>query len=285
MKIYAFGCVCVIFLLGSCIRKTEFTEPTLAKVGSSVLLTSQAKANIPYKIFQKDSVSALIEYRESWIKKQIILQEAFRLRIHRQNDVLDRLDYIRNDFIAQATKDYILAELSDDIKVSEEEARLYYQENKNSFVLEERYIRFRHLRSATYQDAQDARQDLLKGISWEIVLENFSINPVSALRGSEKFWPESTAASEYGILNRYLQIIGINEISVIKKIGNEYHFVQLLEERAEGDHPDLNWLIDQIKDWLILEKKRIAFNTFVKNLYLQAQANNEIEIYDVKPLE
>ena len=30
------------------------------------------------------------------------------------------------------------------------------------------------------------------------------------------------------------------------------------------------------------EKKRIAFNTYVKNLYLQAQANNEIETYDVQ---
>ena len=57
--------------------------------------------------------------------------------------------------------------------------------------------------------------------------------------------------------------------------------VQLLDERAKGDHPDLEWLIDQIKEWLILEKRRRVFNTYVKNLYLQAQANNEIETFDV----
>ncbi len=274
--------ILLILVTVSCTRKSEFSEPALAKVGSAVLLKSEARANIPKLVFEKDSISAYSNYREDWIEKQILLQEAYRLRIHRQSDVVDRLDQLRSDYIAKATQEYIITELGSEITVTDEEARAYYQENKDSFVLEERYIRFRHLQASALQDAQDARQDLLRGITWEIVLDNFSINPENALRESERFWPESVAASDYEQLNRYLQVIGQSEISVIEQIGNEYHFVQLLEERAAGDHPDLEWLIDQIKDWLILEKKRIAFNTYVKNLYLQAQANNEIETFDVQ---
>ncbi len=274
--------ILLILVTVSCTRKSEFSEPALAKVGSAVLLKSEARANIPKLVFEKDSISAYSNYREDWIEKQILLQEAYRLRIHRQSDVVDRLDQLRSDYIAKATQEYIITELGIEITVTDEEARAYYQENKDSFVLEERYIRFRHLQASALQDAQDARQDLLRGITWEIVLDNFSINPENALRESERFWPESVAASDYEQLNRYLQVIGQSEISVIEQIGNEYHFVQLLEERAAGDHPDLEWLIDQIKDWLILEKKRIAFNTYVKNLYLQAQANNEIETFDVQ---
>lgn len=82
------------------------------------------------------------------------------------------------------------------------------------------------------------------------------------------------------MLNRYLRVIGPSEISPIYRSGNEYHFVQLIEERPEGDHPDLDWLIEQIREWLTLEKRKRAFNTYVKNLYLQAQANNEIKIYN-----
>lgn len=279
---YALLYICFTILIASCIKKAQFGESVLAKVGTSILLKSEAKANIPTLIFEKDSTSALLEYRQDWIKNQILLQEGYRLGIHNQNEVIDRLDDIRSDYITKTTKDYIIAKLGKDISVSDEEARLYYQENKNSFILQEPYLRFRHFRSTNYQDAQDARQDLLGGIAWEIVLENFSINPSNALKASKKFWPKSVAASDYEILNRYLQVIGINEISVIKKIGNEYHFVQLLEERAAGDRPDLDWLIDQIKDWLILEKKRIAFTSYVKTLYLQAQANNEIETFDVQ---
>jgi hypothetical protein len=277
--------ISIIFLLllnNSCTRKVEFTEPALAKVGASVLLKSEAKSNIPDFIFQKDSVEAYSQYTDKWIEKQILLQEAYRLRLHRQSEILDRIDQIKSDYIAKSTQEFILAELGKDITVTENEARIYYQENKDSFVLGERYIRFRHLIASSFQDANDARIDIMKGISWEIVLDNFSINPDIAMRESERFWPESVALSNYEILNRYLQLIGKSEISVIEKIGDEYHFVQLLEERAAGDHPDLEWLIDQITDWLILEKKRIAFNTYLKNLYLQAQANNEIETYKVQ---
>ncbi len=272
----------VVLSLVSCTRKTEFDEPALAKVGSSVLSYSEARANIPSYLFEQDSIAAYEKYREDWIRQQIVLQEAYRLRVHREADVVQRLAGIRDDYIAKAAQEYIIAELSKELTVSDDEARSYYQENKDSFVLEERYIRFRHLRAATLQDAEDAREDLMRGIEWEVVAQNFAINPELSIRESERFWPESVAANDYQILNRYLKVIGLSELSVIERIGNEFHFVQLLEERAAGDHPDLEWLIDQIKDWLILEKKRIAFNTYVKNLYLQAQANNEIETYDVQ---
>ncbi|MBO6793376.1 MAG: hypothetical protein JJ895_05665 [Balneolaceae bacterium] len=272
----------ILISLASCTRKAEFDEPALAKVGSSVLTFSEAKANIPTYLFNQDSISAYEKYREEWIQNQILLQEAYRLRVHREPKVLDRLANIREDYIAKAAQEYIIAELGNELTVTDEEARSYYQENRDSFVLEERYVRFRHIRAATLEDAQDAREDLMRGIEWEIIANNFTINPDLAIRESERFWPESVALNDYQILNRYLQLIGLSEISAIEQIGDEYHFVQLLEERVAGDHPDLEWLIDQIKDWLILEKKRIAFNTYVKNLYLQAQANNEIETYAVQ---
>lgn len=276
--------ILILILFASCTRKSELDEPALAKVGSSVLTISEAKENIPPQLFEKDSLQALEQYREDWINQQIVLQEAYRLRIHRQADVQEKIQDLREDYIAKATQSYIIAELSNELIVTDEEARSYYQENKNSFVLEERYVRYRHMRSRTRQDAQDARDDLLRGIEWEIVANNFAINPDLVVRESERFWPESAASSDIQVLNRYLSVIGLSEISVIERIGDEYHFVQLLEERAKGEHPDLEWLIDQIKDWLILEKRRVAFNTYVKNLYLQAQANNEIEIYDVQSL-
>lgn len=273
--------LCIVVLLLSCTRKSHNTEPALARVGSAVLTISEARNAIPDHIFDIDSIGAYKNYRDDWIEQQIILQDAYRLRIHRQQEVLERLDKIQDDFLAKAAQDYILGELEVEIQVTDDEARAYYQENKESFVLEERYIRYRHMIASSLSDAQQARQDLLNGVDWTTVANEYSINPNVALRESDRFWPESIAAGDVNILNRYLQVIGLSEITVIERVGNRYHFVQLMEERAKGDHPDLEWLIDQIKEWLILEKRRRAFNTYVKNLYLQAQANNEIETFNV----
>ncbi len=270
-----------ILLLANCTRKSTIKKPTLARVGSSILTFSEAKEAIPDIIFLEDSVKAFNNYRDEWIEQQIILQDAYRLRVHRQPEVLNRLNKIETDFIVKVAQDYILGELNLELQVSNEEARAYYQENKDSFVLEERYLRYRHLIASSITDAQTARNDLLRGIEWETVANDFSVNPEVAIRESQRFWPESIAGGDVNIINRYLQVIGFSEISVIERVGNQYHFVQLLDERAKGDHPDLEWLIDQIKEWLILEKRRRVFNTYVKNLYLQAQANNEIETFDV----
>lgn len=270
-----------LILLSSCTRKSKNTEPVLARVGNSVLLFEEAKNAIPEYIFKNDSLTALKRYRDEWIQQQIILQEAYRLRINRQPDVQKRLEKIREEYITKAAQEYIIGEMNTDLQVSDEEARSYYQENKESFVLEERYVRYRHMISSSLSDAQNARQDLLRGIDWETVAYNYSVNPEVAIRESERFWPESVAGGDVAILNRYLHLIGLSEITVIERVGSQYHFVQLLEERAKGDHPDLEWLIDQIKEWLVLEKRRKAFNTYVKNLYLQAQANNEIETFNV----
>lgn len=270
-----------VFALISCTRKSQYSEPALARVGSAFLTISEARDGIPEHIFMQDSIEAYNKYRDDWIEQQIILQDAYRLRVHRQPEILNRLDKLKEDFLAKAAQEYILGELEPELQVSDEEARAYYQENKESFVLEERYVRYRHLIASTLSDAQNARQDLLGGVEWEIVANDYSINPEVALRESNRFWPESIAAGDVNILNRYLQVIGLSEITVIERVGSQYHFVQLMEERAKGDHPDLDWLIDQIKEWLILEKRRRAFNTYVKNLYLQAQANNEIETFNV----
>lgn len=273
--------ICACFLLQSCTRKSRTNEPSLARVGSAVLTVSEARNAIPDHIFEKDSVLAYQNYRDEWIENQIILQDAYRLQIHRQKNIQDRLQKLREDYLTKAAQEYILSELQSEITVTDEEARSYYQENKDSFVLEERYVRYRHLIASSLSDAQNARQDLLRGIEWTTVAYEYSVNPEVAIRESQRFWPESMAGGDVNILNRYLQLIGITEITVIERVGDEYHFVQLLEERPKGDHPDLEWLIDQIKEWLLLEKRRRAFNTYVKNLYLQAQANNEIETFDV----
>lgn len=271
----------LLIFLGNCTRKSTLNEPALARVGSSILTQSEAREAIPVHIFERDSITAYQNYRDEWIEQQIILQDAYRLRVHRQEEVQSRLNQIERDFIAKVAQDYILGELENELLVSDDEARAYYQENKDSFVLEERYIRYRHIIASSLSDAQAARNDLLRGIEWQDIATNYSINPEVALRESERFWPESIAGGDVNVLNRYLGVIGFSEISVIEQVGDQYHFVQLLEERAKGEHPDLEWLIDQIKEWLILEKRRRAFNTYVKNLYLQAQANNEIESFNV----
>tara|TARA_R110002096_G_scaffold86990_7_gene199843 strand:- start:9337 stop:10230 length:894 start_codon:yes stop_codon:yes gene_type:complete len=277
----------LLFILGTlyigCAKPTSTTEVVLARVGNSELTLKEVRKQIPDSSILEDSIGAFNLYRDQWIERQLVLQEANRLNILSSPDVKDRLKSMREEVIINSFQQAVMNTNSNSEQVTKQEARRYYQENKDKFVLDERYIRFRHLIAESLSDAESAKRNLMAGISWDKVAEQYCIYPELKIRESEHFFPENTTLKDYTVLNRYLKIIGISEISRIEKIGTQYHFVQLIEERVAGEHPDLDWLVDQIQNWLTLEKKRRSYNSYLKNLYLEGQANNEIVTFDVLP--
>ncbi|MDZ7806909.1 MAG: peptidyl-prolyl cis-trans isomerase [Gracilimonas sp.] len=270
----------ILLAFQACQPKNGDDTVILAEVGNQVLTQSEAISSIPVNSLATDSTLALKKYTEDWVRRQVILQEADRLNFMNRRDVRERMQRVQDEFILQAVQDYIISEFEDDLSVSELEARNYYQQNKDKFTLDEQYVQYRHVITESISESQNAKRELLRGTDWETVAKRYSKYPDLKIRESQKFWPISISGGDINMLNRYLRVIGPSEISPIYRSGNEYHFVQLIDERPEGDHPDLDWLIEQIREWLTLEKRKRAFNTYVKNLYLQAQANNEIKIYN-----
>jgi len=275
----------VVLIITSCTIGTPADDsPVLAVVGGETLTLKQAMQEIPEIVIASDTLSALANYQQSWIESKVLMREANRLGIQNTPEVRNRVERIRAQIMQETLKELILSQNKDDLFVSRDEAQNYYQENKERFALEERFVRFRHISTRTRVDADNARRDIMRGIPWTDVAQQYSVNPELQIRQSNQFWPISMAVADIPIMNRYLNIIGITEISPIQAHGNLFHFVQLREERPVGDHPDLDWLIDQITVWLRLEKSRRLINSYVRNLYLQAEANNEIEKTNVNAI-
>jgi len=270
-----------LILYSGCNLSQKDSSGYLAEVNGVTLSIEDATSSIsPYEL-SKDSIAALIRYRDEWINDQLIEQEIDRLNFDKDPAIKLKIDQAIKRTLYLSFQEAILSAAQENTTVSDDEVRNYYQENRDKFVLSERYVRFRHLTAPNLANAQQAKRELMQGNEWQQVARDYSVNPSLAISNSTRFYPESTALKEYSVLNRYLGLIGVSEISIIENINGQYHFVQLVEERAKGDHPDLQWLLDQIKDRLILEKKRSTYNRYIKNLYLAAQANNEIKVFNV----
>jgi hypothetical protein len=178
-------------------------------------------------------------------------------------------------------QEYVLANRSTQPETTREEARNYYQQNKDSFTLNERFVRFRHMIAESAQEAQQAKSELMGGISWNDVVQKYHIKPRRASNQSDKFVPITMATPDAPQMHQFLEVIGITEISPIRFQDGNYHFVQLMEERPAGHNPDLQWMLDNLQEWLVVKKKKDELNAYIKNLYLRAKANNEIEINNV----
>ncbi|HET6527612.1 MAG TPA: hypothetical protein VFG39_02565 [Balneolaceae bacterium] len=256
----------------------------LARVGKEHLTVQKAVKVIPDFVLKRDSIGALKRYRDEWIQDQILLQEAYRLGLDQKEEVRQKLEKARKEILRQALKTYIIGSLEGDKAISDQEARSYYQTHKDKFALNEKFVRFRHMSARTSADARAAKRDLLYAVPWPEVARKYAIHPKAVIQDSKQYWPLSMAANNVDIMNRYLHIIGHMEISPIQRVDGVYHFVQLIDERAKGEHPDLNWLIGQIKDWMLLNKRNRHFKSYVQNLYLKAQSNNEVETFNVLPV-
>jgi len=283
-KFYLLIIIGAMLLFVSCQQSTQQnTEKALARVGSEYLRIDQAIEDIPEAVLSEDSVEALTQYRDNWIRQQLLVQEAKRLGLEQKPEIQQKIDRARQEILRQALKDYVLASNEKDMQITDEEARTYYQANKEQFVLEEDFVKFRHMRTKTIKEARNARQDLLDGVPWPEVARTYAINPSTVVSESDQYWPVSMAAQDIDIMNRYLKVIGQSEISPIQRVNGIYQFVQLIDTRSEGDHPNLEWLIEQIKDWMTLNNRQRNFSSFVKNLYLKAESNNEVETFNVLP--
>ncbi len=277
-KIHLWLLLLAILTVAACNQQTQTgNSKVIAQVGSKVLTLDAAKSDIPLEVFKKDSLKSLIKYRDNWIRQQLLIQEAKRNGFDNDAAFEKKMNTMRDQILAQMMRTYVLNR-TDTSAITDQEAQNYYEAHKDQFILNERYVKFRHLIAASLDDAQKARQDLLHGVKWKTVVQEYCTHPDDQLRSSERYWPISLAARDYSIMNRYLHIIGNMEISPIRYIDGRYHFVQLIDQRPKGSHPDVKWVLARIKEWLKLEKRRKSLSTFEQNLYLRAESNNEIKL-------
>ncbi len=272
----------LLIVLASCERQaTSDDDIVLAVVDDRVLFLTDLKNSISPELYIKDSLKVIEQYRSNWITRQLKAREAQRLGLDRNPEVRRRVQKAEETILADAYNEAVALDISGD-PVNRAEAQSFYENNKDKFLLAERHVRYRHMMASTLNDAQNARNALQRGQTWREVVEQYAVNPQQAYRISQQYWPISSAARELNVLNNFLQNIGISEISPVQRIGDHFHFVQLMESRDAGEHPQMEWVIDQITEWLILDKKRKHLQSMEQNLFLRAQANNELRIYDVR---
>lgn len=268
----------ILMAFASCMSGTkQDSSPVLATVGNEQLTVETALRHIPDIALQQDTLAAFQNYKQQWIKEKVAVSEARRLGLPNDDAFQAKMERMEHQLLTEMLQQFILAENQEELEVSRDEAQNYYQANRDKFILNERYVRFRHLTASTRTEIDNARRDLLRGVGWEEVLNEYSVNPDLQLRQSTQYLPISMAVSDIPMLNRYLNVIGLSEISPVHYANGQYHFVQLREIRNEGDNPDFEWLIPQIQQWLTLEKSKRITNAFKRNLYLQAESNDEID--------
>ena len=262
----------------------QMVTPICAQFNEKQLTIKQAIEEIEIDE-NPHNVITIENYCKKWIKKQILLDHAISLNLDEKDVFQKQLKNTYDFILIQHLREFILSDASDLFNVSDEEAKSYFQENREQFILHEKYVRFRHFESPSLRNARVAKAQLLKGVAWDQVVKKYGKAPDIRIEQAKQFLPISGVLNGIPILNQYLKIIGINEISPIRKIDSQYHFVQLLEETPPGGHPDIKWLLRIIKDWLEVQKRKKEYEQYVVQIEKQAYINHNINFFNVNHLQ
>ena len=269
----------LILISSGCANNVQqFDSLPLVKVGNNMLYFDEIKQSVPEYLISSDSATVVDNYIDKWVRDQVLYEEAIRLGLNTSPIVKKRIE--------SATRYILLSELRNQIQlntvyetVTEEEVALFYTRNREMFVLNERHVKVRHLYSHDSELLATARVQLAAGVSWEEVVSTYAVDKEYSMQTDKMLIAVSQAFSGYPVLKSYLGVIGLNELSPIAQESGYYHFIQIVEDRPTGDHPELPYVFDRIQEWLKLDRSRRVFKTYEQNLLVQAEANGEIVIY------
>jgi hypothetical protein len=270
-----------LLIVGCSQRNEHKNRFYLARVGSSYLTLQEAKSQIPAYVYKRDSIKALKRYRSDWIKQQLQLDEAKKLHLAQKKNVQKRLAETRKEVLLNTLKKKITAKNKKHTSVSDSEALRYYHQHRKKFILNERYVKFRHVATRNFSEALRAHRELEDDSSWVAVAHRFSLNPEEKIQKSTKFWPVSALFHHLPPMKKYVSRLDSGQFSPVKHYKGRYHFLQVVDVREKGDTADPQWFNKQLKEWLMMDKQHKYYQSYVKKLYFKARNNNEIHLYPV----
>jgi hypothetical protein len=146
---FSFLCfIIIVMIMISCdfikIKKEpEDGEPVrrqVARVGNSYLYQDELIGIAPTDVSGEDSVARVTAYVNSWIRKQLVINEAMKnIDINELEVERKVLDY-RYSLIAYEYQNYYIKQNLDD-SVSDKEIETYYKERLDNFILKQNIIR------------------------------------------------------------------------------------------------------------------------------------------------
>jgi peptidyl-prolyl cis-trans isomerase C len=154
----------------------------IARVNEEVLTEKDLEAGLPEA--EKDFISPeqKRDYVRRWIENQILYQKAKEEKIDQDENIKWRIDQVVRNIIIEG---FLEKELKERIKVSEEEVKQYYQENKDKFRCEQDEVRLSHILVKNIAEAGLVGAKLQGGESFDQIAKELSLDEGTKEKGGD----------------------------------------------------------------------------------------------------
>lgn len=185
---------------------------------------------------------------EELVRQELLVKDAEQAGIAKQKDIAETVEDFRKTLLVQE----IATQLTKDIKVTEEEAREYYDKNKDNFVVKVEW-KIREIMVAAETEANDILVQLLQGGDFAEMAKTKSKSS-TASKGGDMGWVDKLPFDQ---MRAAVTALEKGKTSGVFKGPNGYYIVKLEDKRGGTPKPFLAVKTDLIKK-MTLRKQQDA---------------------------
>jgi hypothetical protein len=274
----------VLFLFVASCGKKKANEPygkLLATVYDQELYASEVGSALGNFNSPQDSILALKEFVNAWIKQTILLHKAADVLSDEEKDKSLELDQYLNDLLIYELQQKLIAQKLD-TTISDVEINQYYENNKSNFELKENIVQLIFFKlpkqikglDKMWSQFQRGSQSDLEELTF-ITVENSG----NFFRDEDVWLSFDDVLKEIPI-NTYNQESYLNNNKLIKLSDNNYtYFVKILDFKIRNSSSPLEFERERIKNIILNKRKVSMLNNYEEELKKEAEINNKIKIF------
>ncbi len=198
------------------------------------------------------------ELLDSMIVRQLVLDQAKKDGIDSSKEVVARLEDVKKRVIVEA---FIKKKLETDVKISDDEMKKFYEQNKEKFKTPEQ-VRASHILVKSEADANNILAQLKKGASFEDLAKKYSTDATAAKGGDLGWFSKGSMVPDF---EKAVFSLKEGELSNVVKTPYGFHIIKLTGKRAAGIR-SFDEVKDQIKAAIMPSKQQAFFQQLKDSL-------------------
>lgn len=259
----------------------ENREP-VARVEESYLYKDELAGIIPAGIPKVDSTERVESYIDSWIRKQLMIQEAARKMDINEAEIERKILEYRYSIIAHQYQTYYIKEKLD-TAVSRAEIENYYKTNIDNFVLKQNIVQATFIKVPKNAPKTDKIREMVtsKREKDGRELKSYCLSFSAAYHLADSNW------MVFDDLVRYSPLAEIpNKIQFLK--ANPYYetsddsylyFLKVENYRITDNVSPLEFVRDEIKNIILNRRKVQLAKQLEDEIFARAESGNKFRIY------
>lgn len=249
----------------------------IAKVGNKFLYAE----DISYEKSMGDSIMIFNQQVNNWIKKQLIIQNAFQ-NLEIKQKINKKVDKYKDDLILFEFEKYLFSN-NKSFEINTKDIESYYNENINDFILPYNLVKTLYAKVPVNAPSINSfRRDIL----------NYPKSDLEDIKSycyqfAEKSYLEDTLWIKFEdlIINtpfpreidkkeflKYRKFYELNDNGFI-------HFIRVLDKKIVGDFSPISFEADIINTILINNRKKELFDKLQDSIFLNSLRGIDYEIY------